>query len=224
MEQTRFDGHETGPGDANAAVIWLHGLGADCYDFAPIVPELGLSRGLSVRFVFPNAPIRPITLNGGMRMRGWYDITSLEFDERRQDDRGIAASVGTVRGLVDREVARGVDPRRIALCGFSQGGAIAVQAALTHAAPLAGVVALSTYLLYPASAASGAGGAGHGLPFFVAHGTADPIVPFRAGEFLRDRIAAAGYPVEWHTYPVPHAVHPDEIAHVGQFLGARLAG
>ncbi len=233
MDSERFDGFETGPADANAAVIWLHGLGADCYDFSPIVPELGLHASARVRFVFPNAPIRPVTLNNGMRMRAWYDILSLDFDERAQDAEGIATSVELVRGLVARESARGVDARRIVLAGFSQGGAIAALAAVSHPERLAGLVALSTYPLAP-EPGRGEPGRGEprpydptlaaaGLPCFVAHGPADPIVPIAGGQLLATRLAEAGCEVTWRTYPVPHAVHPQEIEDTGAFLQRLLA-
>lgn len=219
----RFDGHEAGPAEARSAVIWLHGLGADAYDFAPIVPELGLADDLAVRFVFPNAPRRPVTLNNGFVMRAWYDLRNLDMDARSHDEDGIAASLDLVRGLVRREAERGVPARRVVLAGFSQGGAIATLAGLTHAERLAGVVALSTYLLLPHKVDGLRTAANRDLPFFVAHGTTDPVVPAVAGQALRDRLAAAGQPVEWRTYPMPHAVHPQEIADVGHFLAAVLA-
>ncbi len=227
MDTARFDGFETGPADATAAVIWLHGLGADCYDFSPIVPELGLHATARVRFVFPNAPIRPVTLNNGMRMRAWYDIRSLDFDERAQDSAGIAASVDLVRGLIARESSRGVDARRLVLAGFSQGGAIAALAAVSHPERLAGLVALSTYPLAPGG--PGKPGpyepspAAEGLPCFVAHGPADPVVPIAGGELLVTRLTEAGCDVVWRTYPVPHAVHPQEIEDTGAFLRRLLA-
>ena len=192
MNEERFDGYETGPDDADAAVIWLHGLGADCYDFAPVVPELGLPDELKVRFVFPNAPRRPVTLNGGSRMRAWYDIRQLDFDKRSSDETGARESLGIVAGLIAR-------PGR-----------------------LAGAVALSTYLLLGDRIDAERSAANRGLPFFMAHGMSDPVVPLPAGTDARDRLVAWGHPVEWRTYPMPHAVHPHEIEDVGRFLAARF--
>ncbi len=222
-QNIRFDGHETGPKDASAAVIWLHGLGADAYDFAPIAVELGLPRDLKIRFVFPNAPRRPVTLNGGAVMRAWYDIASLDAADRSFDEPGIEASRRLVAGLVEREEQRGVAAERIVLAGFSQGGAIALHAALRFPRPLAGVVALSAYLLIPDRLDAELSPANRGLPIFMAHGPADPIVPLAGARQSRDRLQAAGLQVQWRTYPVPHAVHPDEIADVGRFLTGRLS-
>lgn len=219
-----LDGYETGPADARSAVIWLHGLGADGYDFAPIVPDLGLPASLGVRFVFPHAPRRPVSLNNGFVMRAWYDLRSLDMDERSHDRPGIDASVDVVRRLVTRERARGVPAARVVLAGFSQGGAIATLAGLTHPEPVAGVIALSTYLLFADRIESDRTEASRSVPFFVGHGTGDPVVPLAAGRMLRDRLNALGQPVEWHTYPMPHAVHPQEIEQVGAFLARVLGG
>jgi phospholipase/carboxylesterase len=224
MTVDRFDGHEAGPADADASVVFLHGLGADCYDFAPIVDELApLLRGARVRFVFPNAPVRPVTLNNGFRMRAWYDIAALDFDERSQDEAGIRESVALARALCAREEARGVPAGRIVVGGFSQGGAVAILAGVSAPRRLAGVIALSTYLLFPGRLLSEVSGAARGTPFFMAHGPADPIVPLAGGEHARDRLREAGFPVEWRTYPMPHAVHPDEIGDMGRFLAGVLA-
>ncbi|HNX20611.1 MAG TPA: carboxylesterase [Acidobacteriota bacterium] len=222
MNEERFDGYETGPEDADAAVIWLHGLGADCYDFAPIVPELGLPDELKIRFVFPNAPRRPVTLNGGSRMRAWYDIRQLDFDKRSSDETGARESLGIVAGLIARENARGVRTERIVVAGFSQGGAISILTGLLHPGRLAGAVALSTYLLLGDRIDAERSAANRGLPFFMAHGMSDPVVPLPAGTDARDRLVAWGHPVEWRTYPMPHAVHPHEIEDVGRFLAARF--
>lgn len=221
-EAARPDAVEVGPPDAAASVIWLHGLGADGWDFYPIVPELGLPAGLLVRFVFPHAPHRAVTLNGGMTMRAWYDIAALDLDARSHDAAGIRASEALVRGFVEREIARGVAPGRIVLAGFSQGGALAIHAALRAPWRLAGAIALSCYLLLPDELEGTRSEAGAGLPFFMAHGTADPVVPYAAGELARDALRAAGYPVEWKSYPIPHGVSPQEIADVGGWLAQRL--
>jgi phospholipase/carboxylesterase len=219
----RADAVEAGPADASASVIWLHGLGADGWDFYPIVGELGLPAGLSVRFVFPHAPQRPVTLNAGMTMRAWYDIAALDLDARSHDAEGIRASEAMVRGYVEREIARGVAPGRIVLAGFSQGGAMTVHVALRAPWRLAGAIALSCYLLLPDELDGARSAAGAGLPFFMAHGSEDPIVPYAAGVAARDALAAAGYPVEWKSYPIPHGVSPQEIADVGAWLRRVLA-
>ena len=218
-----FDGYETGPERATASVIWLHGLGADAYDFAPLVPEFALPAGIAARFVFPNAPRRPVTLNGGAVMRAWYDLRNLDMDERSHDSGGVEGSVELVRALVARESERGIPAARVVLAGFSQGGAIAALAGLTHPDRLAGVIVLSAYLLFPDQIDARRSGASRDLPFFVAHGTSDPIVPPAAGRALRDLLVALGQPVEWRTYPMPHAVHPEEIEAVGRFLARVLS-
>jgi len=219
----RPDAIEVGPADAAASVIWLHGLGADGWDFFPIVPELGLPSSFSVRFVFPHAPHRPVTLNGGMTMRAWYDIAALDLDARSHDAEGIRASEALIRTFVEREVARGVAPGRIVLAGFSQGGAMTIHAALRAPWRLAGAIALSCYLLLPDELDGARAAASEGLPFFMAHGTEDPIVPYAAGVTARDALVAAGYAVEWKSYPIPHGVSPQEIADVGAWLVRRLS-
>ena len=201
----------------DAAVIWLHGLGADGHDFEPIVPELRLPGSLAARFVFPHAPMRPVTLNGGMRMRAWYDIISLD-GKREEDAAGIRASQSLVEGLVAREVARGIPVRRIVLAGFSQGGVIALQTGLRHPARLAGIMALSTYVPLAATLAAERSPANGDLPIFMAHGTQDPTIGMDKGAASRDILAALGYPVEWHTYPMPHSVCAQEIADVSAWL------
>ncbi len=215
---------ERGAAQATASVIWLHGLGADGHDFEPIVPALRLPAEPAVRFVFPHAPIRPVTINGGMVMRAWYDIISLGVEARDQDEEGIAASTGQVEALIAREVDRGVDPGRIVLAGFSQGGAIALHAGLRHRARIAGLVALSAYLLAPGRLDDEAAPENAATPVFLAHGQFDDVVPLVAGQHARDTLAARKQPVTWSTWPVPHAVHPEEITEVGRFLAERLAG
>jgi phospholipase/carboxylesterase len=199
------------------AVIWLHGLGADGHDFEPIVPELGLR--IPVRFVFPHAPVRPVTINGGMAMRAWYDI--LGFDRQAAEDAaGIRASAAAVTKLIDRELARGMASDRIVLAGFSQGGAVALQTALREPRPLAGVLALSTYLPLRATLAAERSAANSGLPIFMAHGTADPVLPLALAESSRRTLEALGYEVEWHAYPMPHSVCVEEISAIGAWLAA----
>ena len=202
---------ETGP-DPQAAVIWLHGLGADGHDFEPIVPELELAE--PVRFVFPHAPVRPVTLNQGMRMRAWYDI--LQLGGGPEDEAGVRASQKLVEQMIAAEKERGA--RKVVLAGFSQGGAIVLQTALRHPERLAGVLALSTYLPLHASLASERSPANRDVPIFMAHGQYDDIIPLARAEQSRKMLEGLGYPVQWHVYPMPHSVCPEEIADLSQFL------
>ena len=206
----------------DAAVIWLHGLGADGHDFEPIVPQLMWPGAPAIRFVFPHAPVRPVTINNGMAMRAWYDIVSLTGD-RNQDQNGIARSVNQAAALIDRERQRGIDSRRIVLAGFSQGGAIALQLALRYPQRLAGLVALSTYLLLEYRLDADRKEVNGDIPVFVGHGTADPMVPFMLGEQVAERLRALGHPVEWHGYPMMHAVCPQEIADLSAWMSKQLA-
>ena len=203
---------ETGPGPA-ASVIWLHGLGADGHDFEPIVPELRLPK--PVRFVFPHAPVRPVTINQGMRMRAWYDI--LQFGGGAEDEAGIRASQKLVEGLIQAEKGK-----KIVLAGFSQGGAIVLQTALRHPERLAGVLALSTYLPIAATVAAERNPANQELPIFMAHGQFDDIIPIDRAERSRDFLAKLGYNVEWHAYPMPHSVCAPEIDDISRFLARIL--
>lgn len=209
-------------GPADAAVIWLHGLGADGHDFESIVPYLGLEPDLAVRFVFPHAPSRAVTINMGLVMPAWYDIR--EMDLRRDHDmKGVEESAAQVAGLVANEVERGVPAGRIVLAGFSQGGAVAIYAALRHPERLAGLLALSTYLVGEESLDAEASPANRSLPVFQAHGEFDPMVAPARGHACRARLEASGWPVEWRTYPMGHEVHPDEVRDVGAWLRARLS-
>ena len=203
---------ETGPNPA-ASVIWLHGLGADGHDFEPIVPELALAK--PVRFVFPHAPIRPVTINQGMRMRAWYDI--FQFGGGPEDEAGIRASQKIVEALIGAEKGK-----KIVLAGFSQGGAIVLQAALRHAKALAGVLALSTYLPLAAKVQAEASSANRAIPIFMAHGQYDEIIPLDRAEASRDALQRLGYAVEWHAYPMPHSVCAPEIADISRFLNRVL--
>ena len=203
---------ETGP-EPRAAVIWLHGLGADGHDFEPIVPELELEQ--AVRFVFPHAPMRPVTINNGMRMRAWYDI--FQFGGGPEDEAGIRASQKIVETLIGAEKGR-----NIVLAGFSQGGAIVLQAALRHAKALAGVLALSTYLPLAAKVQAEASSANRAIPIFMAHGQYDEIIPLDRAEASRDALQRLGYAVEWHAYPMPHSVCAPEIADISRFLNRVL--
>ena len=208
--------------DPAATVIFLHGLGADGWDFVPIVRELPLPAELQLRFVFPHAPVRPVTINGGMAMRAWYDIAMTDI-ARLPDERGIRDSQKLVEELIAREAKRGMASNRIVLAGFSQGGAIALQAGLRHAEPLAGIVALSTYLTLEESLAAEAAAANKAVPILMAHGTQDEVVPLRLAEASRTALQAKGYNVEWHAYPMPHSVCGEEVEEVARFL-MRVAG
>ncbi len=212
---------ETGP-NPTAAVIWLHGLGADGNDFVPIVGEMGLPASLPIRFVFPHAPVRPVTLNNGFRMRAWYDLSAGDITNRA-DAAGVRESQAHIEALLAREKARGVDARRIVLAGFSQGGVIALHTGVRHAQRLAGIVALSTYVVMPDRLADEGSAANRDVPIFMAHGTSDPMVRLEWGEAGRRALVAAGYGVEWHTYPMPHSVVWEEIEAVSTFLVRVLA-
>ena len=202
---------------AQAAVVWMHGLGADGHDFESLVPELQLPPSLAVRFVFPHAPVRPVTINGGHRMRAWYDVAG--FDRRAaQDERGIRESAEAIGALVKRERERGIAASRILVAGFSQGGAMALFTALRWPERLGAIVALSTYLpladtlrdeLHPANA---------GVPIFMAHGQLDAVLPQSLGEASRDALRVLGCTVDWHSYPMPHSVCLEEIADLRRFL------
>lgn len=206
------------------AVIWLHGLGADGGDFAGITPELGLPATAAVRFVFPHAPMTPVTCNAGYVMRAWYDILSIDGIDRVIDEAGIRASVGAIRRLIARENERGVPTGRIVLAGFSQGGAMAYSAGLTHPETLAGIVALSAYFPAQSLVEKERSAANRQTPIFAAHGSLDDVVPQQLGLAARDALRADGYALEWHSYPMPHAVCIEEIQAVGAWLAARLAG
>lgn len=210
---------ETGPAP-DAAVLWLHGLGADGHDFEPLVPELRLPRELRVRFVFPHAPVRPVTLNMGMSMRAWYDI--IQLGGGREDDAGIRASQGLLEALIARERARGVAAARIVLAGFSQGGAIALHTGLRHAERLAGILALSTYLPLAATLAAEASAANRDVPLLMAHGRFDDVIPLERARQSRLALEALGAKVEWREYPMPHSVCPEEIAHIAAWLRSVL--
>jgi phospholipase/carboxylesterase len=212
---------EVGPERADAAVVWMHGLGADGHDFEPIVPSLGLRPDQAVRFVFPHADPRPVTINAGMVMRAWYDIR--ELGGRDEDEPGILASQEQIHGLVRRERDRGVPSERIVLAGFSQGGAMALHAGLRFPERLAGIVGLSCYLVRSDTLEREAAEANRGVPILMAHGSFDPLVPLSAGEASRDALEAAGYTVDFRTYPMEHALHPDEIDAIGAFLREVLA-
>ncbi len=203
------------------SVIWLHGLGADGHDFEPIVPELGLAGRLSLRFVFPHAPLRPVTINGGVTMRAWYDILTLDRGGP-EDEAGIRESGRLLALLIDRETERGIPQEKIVLAGFSQGGAIVLHTALRYPQRLAGLMALSTYLPLAASfdkeVSDSTDAQSPELPIFMAHGSFDSMLPMALGQQSYETLTAAGYAIEWHDYPMAHAVCPEEIADIGNWL------
>ena len=212
-------------GEPEWTVIWLHGLGADGNDFLPIISELNLNDDVGVRFIFPHAPYRPITVNGGMTMRGWYDITSLDRNGN-QDEDGILQSVGDLRKLIDRELDRGIPQNKIIIAGFSQGGAIAIYTALTLASELGGLIALSTYMPLEKKFTDLAKNSNKlqssKLPIFFAHGSYDPVIPLSYGEKTKSFIEQFGYTVDWNEYPIEHSVSQREIKDIGQWISRVL--
>ena len=207
---------ETRP-DPDAAVIWMHGLGADGSDFVPIVEELDLTGDRGIRFIFPHAPMRPVTIIGGAVMRAWYDIVGSDLTNRG-DERGIRDSQERIEQLIAREKSRGIAASRLVLAGFSQGGVIALQTGLRHPERLAGIMALSTYLALPQTLASEAHAANAGVPIFMAHGTGDSMIRPEWADSSRRALEAQGYPVEWHTYPMQHSVCIEEVRDIGGWL------
>ena len=211
---------ETAPNPRHA-VIWLHGLGADGHDFEPIVPQLVDRAWPALRFVFPHAPVRPITINGGMAMRAWYDISGLEIAQR-QDEAGIRDSIRLLGELIEREVARGVPSANILVAGFSQGGAIVISGGVRCASRLGGIIALSTYLPMADKTDAEASSANRDVPIFMAHGMLDPTISHALGEMSRDYLAQRGYNIDWHAYPMAHQVCAEEIADLKRWMTARL--
>ena len=205
----------------STSVIWMHGLGADGNDFVPVIRELELPKA-AIRFVFPHAPVQPVTINGGMRMRTWYDIADDPI--RREDERGVRASQGLIEAVIAREKQRGTPARSLVLAGFSQGGAIALQTGLRHAERIAGIMALSTYLPLADKLAAEASSANRDVPIFMAHGTGDSVIPHARAMQSRDLLKSLGYSPQWHEYAMPHSVCPEEIGDIGAWLGRVLAG
>jgi phospholipase/carboxylesterase len=200
-----------------ASIIWLHGLGADGHDFEPVVPELVRPGERALRFVFPHAPVRPVTLNNGYAMRAWYDILGIDR-QSQQDEVGIRGSAAAIRALIVRENSRGVATNRIVLAGFSQGGAMAVFTGLRYPQALAGVIGLSCYPVLASTFAAERHAANQQTPIFLAHGTFDPMIDVSLGQEGKKLLETLGYNVEWHTYPMPHAVSPEEIDAIGSWL------
>lgn len=205
------------------SVLWLHGLGADGHDFAPIVPELVRRDWPALRFVFPHAPITPITLNQGLAMRAWYDIVSLDFDRVREDAAGLRRAIAAIDALIERERGRGVPPGRVLLAGFSQGGAVALAAGLRRREPLCGLIALSTYLPLSMETAAEATPQGLATPLFMAHGSDDAVVPLAAARRSVEQLAALGMAATLRRYPMPHTVCAEEITDLADWMEARFA-
>lgn len=210
---------ETGK-NPSASVIWMHGLGADGNDFVPIVNELDLDGTPAIRFLFPHAPMRPVTINNGFVMRAWFDVSlgDLDGQSRRADERGVRESQAQITALIEREAKRGVEPEHIVLAGFSQGGAVALQTGLRYPRRLAGVMALSTYLPLADTLAREAAPANKATPIFMAHGIYDPLIPLAMGAGSMTLLTGFGYTVEWRQYPMPHSVCPQEIEDIGAWL------
>ena len=207
---------ETAPAP-RASIIWLHGLGADGHDFVPIVPELELPKTLAVRFVFPHAPMRAVTINGGAVMRAWYDVVAGGMD-RREVEAGVRESARRVEALIDRELSRGVVASSIVLAGFSQGGAMALHTGLRHAERLAGIMALSCFLPLADAVATEASPANRDTQIFMAHGTHDPLIPLARGRLAYDLLPGLGYRTAWHEYRMPHSVCAEEVADIAAWL------
>lgn len=206
---------------AQAAVIWMHGLGADGNDFVPLVPELELPDQLPIRFIFPHAPIRPVTLNGGMPMRAWFDILQLGSFEK-QDEAGIESSQQRIFSLLDEQRAAGIPSQRLLLAGFSQGGAMALHVGLRYPQALAGILGLSTFLPVHTKLASEAHAANAATPILLCHGDFDPVLPRMLGEWSRDMLRQQGYTVDWNNYPMAHQVCAPEIRRIAEFLQSCL--
>ena len=210
------------PSPATVCVIWMHGLGADGNDFVPMLPELGLPRDHSVRFMFPNAPTMPVTINGGYVMRAWYDLVSAELD-KRADETGVRKSALAIDELIADQRAKGVESKHIVLAGFSQGGVIALHTGLRYRERLGGIMALSTYLACAESLGAEASSSNRDLPIFYAHGAADPVISMALAKLSKARLDTHGYKVEWHEYGMPHSVCPEEIDDIAAFLKRVLA-
>ena len=213
--------HETGP-DPARVIIWLHGLGADGHDFEPIVPQLIQTACEPVRFIFPHAPVRPVTINNGMAMRAWYDILGLQID-RDQDSKGIEDSIGQVNRLIQREVECGFQPKQIALVGFSQGGAIALRTGLARSQSLAAVVGLSCYLLQADQRQHWLTAAGRTTPVFIGHGSLDPVVPIALGQHAAKALQHSDVDVDWQHWPIAHGVSPAEIVALDGWLARQFS-
>ena len=210
-----------GSGEIRNAIIWLHGLGASSNDFPPVVPELGLNSERAIRFIFPQAPDRPITINGGMVMPGWYDIKGTDIADKEDAD-GMAESQAILEGLIESQVSQGIPSENIIIAGFSQGGAVAYHTGLRTKHKLAGVLALSTYLPFSASAEAEQNGINKSTPILANHGTYDPVVPIQLGKMSADLLKNLGYPLEWKEYPMQHQVMMEQIKDIGEWINSTI--
>ena len=223
MHTALLDAVEISPaGPACAALLWLHGLGADGHDFEPLIPELGIVEELGVRVILPHAPRRPVTINGGMRMPAWYDIPGPDF-RQGQDSAGIRASEQQLVALIEQEISRGIAAERVLLAGFSQGGALVLHTGLRYPRPLAGILSLSAYLPLADTLPAEAAAANRDVALMMAHGMQDPVVPLALAEQSRDLLRQQGYTVAWHSYTMTHAVCPEELLDIRAWLVACLA-
>jgi len=213
---------QVGTEDGQYRVIWLHGLGADGHDFEPIVDELTFANKSDTRFIFPHAPVRAVTINSGIEMRAWYDIVAMQINEQ-QDEAGMRKSAQQIEALIENEIAQGYESENILLAGFSQGGAIALHVGLRYSKPLAGIMALSTYLPLYESVDKERHAANQNIPIFYAHGSHDPVIPIGMAEASKDYLLELGYKVQWQTYRMEHSVVPDEIDAIAKFLSQTLS-
>lgn len=210
-----------GQNNPTHSVIWLHGLGADAQDFVPMVPEFRLSAALNIRFVFPNAPVMPVTINNGYEMRAWYDIESLAINQR-VDQLGITRSISLIHQLIEHEIQRGISPQHIFLAGFSQGAVMALRTGLSYSKPLAGIIALSGYLPLADDLTHEQYHINRNIPIFVGHGIEDTVVPFAIGQWTANILRTANYAISWHNYPIAHSVSATEIHDISMWLQARI--
>ena len=222
MSGPLLDAVTTGPTDARYSVIWLHGLGADGHDFEPIVPELAFHHRQQTRFIFPHAPVRPVTINQGYVMPAWFDIVAID-DRTEQDEAGIRASAERIADLIERERQRGVSSEHIVLAGFSQGGAIALHLGLRYPQQLAGILALSTFLPLADRLADELADANRRIPIYMAHGEYDPVVPLQLASLSQRRLGELGYQVDWHLYPMEHSVCPQEVGDISAWFDRVLS-
>ena len=221
MSEKLLDAVSVGPDDAKYSVIWLHGLGADGYDFEPIVPELQFKTKAQTRFIFPHAPARPVTINNGYVMPAWFDIHAID-EKAPEDETGIRDTAEKITALISREHQRGVSSEHIVLAGFSQGGAIALHTGLRYPHRLAGILALSTFIPLYDKVAGEVSAANKDIPIYMAHGNYDPVVPIRLGKRSQQHLHDLGYHVDWHEYPMEHSVIPPEIDDISTWFGKVL--
>lgn len=223
MTQTLLPHLKIGPDKVNYTVIWLHGLGADGYDFESIIPELGLSDHYKIRFILPHAPTQAVTVNAGMEMPAWYDILDSAKIDAQQDSKGIHRAAEYINAFIENEISQGIPSENIFLAGFSQGGVIALQTGLRYPKKLAGILALSTYLPLPDTLSSELSSANNTVPIMMTHGQFDPVIPIAIGKYSCELLEKQGLKVQWHEYPMEHAVIPDEIEDISRWFKERIS-